>query len=435
MSQFHLILDFVFSTHPLQHQLPFQGGLYFCIRICSIGLVGSVACHPSARHREGCLPVPRRSTTNERTLRDSTIMAAAIPPRPEDLDRWHRHTTLEDFGRALNKRAKLVYSSETRSRYSNVYVLIIKWEKEDPNLPVSHEIKDLCQVLEGTYHYQTEVYEIPDKKSHARVSEKINAFIDINDDSKDDLKIVYYAGHGKLSKTKDLVWSSLRNRDTEQCSSVTWTGIQKSLEQAESDVLILLDCCSGGLSNVGDGNGVTVMISACSYDSEANGVGHYSFTKALIIELRLLSSKQSFTTGELHQNVYSRTQHHLAQGIVNERYPAPVHLELTRDRGFWRSIQLSIHRSFRVSNRRVSNPLPMSSLEQEWTATTYQQQDVENNGESCQSIEPSNPSFHGSFSHNRFDTRTSTSTSSFTAGFWDEPSSVSNAGNDLTSSQ
>ncbi|KAG4442602.1 hypothetical protein IFR05_001932 [Cadophora sp. M221] len=295
-------------------------------------------------------------------------MATRNPPRPEDIDRWHRHTTLENFGRALNKRAKLVFSSESRSRYSNVHVLVIKWEREDPNLPVSHEIEDLCRVLKGTYHYQTEIFEIPDKKSHARVSAKINAFIDINDDSKDDLKIIYYAGHGKLTKTKDLIWFSPLNRATEQYSTVTWTGIQKSLEQADSDVLILLDCCSGGVSNVGEGNGVTTVISACAYDAEANGVGHYSFTKALTIELGLMSLR-SFSTGELHQNVYARTQHHMAQGIQNEQYPAPIHIELTRERGFPRSIHLSVHRPFRVSNRRVSNPLPATSLSSDWMST------------------------------------------------------------------
>jgi hypothetical protein len=86
----------------------------------------------------------------------------------------------------------------------------------------------------------------------------------------------------------------LRNKNTEKCSSVTWTGIQKSLEQAESDVLILLDCCSAGVANAGEGNGVRELMSACAYDVEANGVGHYSFTKALTIELGLLSRRLPF---------------------------------------------------------------------------------------------------------------------------------------------
>ena len=93
---------------------------------------------------------------------------------------------------------------------------------------------------------------------------------------------------------------SLQKKTNEKYGTVTWTGIQKFLEQAESDVLILLDCCSAGIGNIGEGNGVTEVICACAYDVEANGIGHYSFTKALTIERRLLSWKESFSVSELY---------------------------------------------------------------------------------------------------------------------------------------
>lgn len=100
--------------------------------------------------------------------------------------------------------SQFAYPNETRSRYSRVYVLIFCWESEDPRLPVSHEIAELIKVLDEIYHFDIEVFRIPEKRSHARVSERVNAFVAINDDSKDDLKIVYYAGHGRSSKTRDL---------------------------------------------------------------------------------------------------------------------------------------------------------------------------------------------------------------------------------------
>ena len=71
------------------------------------------------------------------------------------------------------------------------------------------------------------------------------------------------------------------------------------LEQAENDVLILLDCCHVGTATTSEGSGVTELISACAYNSRANGVGSYSFTKELVIELRDLSLKPSFTVAEL----------------------------------------------------------------------------------------------------------------------------------------
>ena len=112
-----------------------------------------------------------------------------------------------EFAVELQGAAKSLYLNGNRSRYSNVYVLILRWESEDPKLPVSCEIEELYKVLDETYHYDIEVFQIPDNRSHAKVSQKINTFIELNNDSNLDLKIVYYAGHSILSKTRDLIWS------------------------------------------------------------------------------------------------------------------------------------------------------------------------------------------------------------------------------------
>jgi hypothetical protein len=103
-----------------------------------------------------------------------------------------------------------------------------------------------------------------------------------------------------------------------------------------------LDCCSSGVGNDSEGNGVTELIGACSFGAEANGVGHYSFSQALATELRMLSKKSCFSVGELFQHVYTRIQHFMDQGLKNERYPAPVHLVLTQDEPFIRSVKLSV---------------------------------------------------------------------------------------------
>jgi hypothetical protein len=129
------------------------------------------------------------------------------PPRGDEIDRWQRHIGMQDFAKDLQIAAESVYPNHKRSRYSNVYVLIFKWKTEDPKLPVWYEIEELYHVLDQIYGYEIEIFEIPDHKSHAKVVEKVTAFIAINDDSKNDLKIVYYAGHSRLSDTRDLVWS------------------------------------------------------------------------------------------------------------------------------------------------------------------------------------------------------------------------------------
>jgi hypothetical protein len=128
---------------------------------------------------------------------------------------------------------------------------------------------------------------------------------------------------------------------------VKWGEIQTILEKAPSDVLILLDCCASGTANTCEGNGVNEVISACAWNETANGVGAYSFTSAIVIELGRLSKKPSFSVGELYRNTFFRTQSRMPedppeQGRERERHPAPIHLVLTQDRQIARSIPLAL---------------------------------------------------------------------------------------------
>ncbi|KAH7304373.1 hypothetical protein BKA65DRAFT_579227, partial [Rhexocercosporidium sp. MPI-PUGE-AT-0058] len=249
------------------------------------------------------------------------------------------HLGLENFAKALSKTAAEVFPNDKKSRYSQVFVLLISWQTRDPNLPVEQEISALRKVLEDCYHYDVEEYQIPDINSHLEVSDNFNSFVKVGNNSSSHLKIVYYAGHSRLSRSKELF---LPTRKDSNCPIVMWSGIQRSLEMANSDVLILLDSCSSGVANDSEGNGVTELICACPFDSEANGVGHYSFTRALIIELRLLRTKPCFSVDELYTSIYVRMQFFLPQGIENERYPSPVHFVLTNDKPFVRGIKLSV---------------------------------------------------------------------------------------------
>jgi hypothetical protein len=87
-------------------------------------------------------------------------------------------------------------------------VLLISWQTEDPKLPVEREINVLSQVFEEAYNYNVENFRVSDDESHAGVSEKVNSFVKVNGNSSSDMKIVYYAGHSRLSRTKELMWCS-----------------------------------------------------------------------------------------------------------------------------------------------------------------------------------------------------------------------------------
>jgi hypothetical protein len=133
--------------------------------------------------------------------------ASGLPPRAEEWDRTLRHTGLQEFGRALEIAARTVYPNDKKSRYTRIYVLLICWQMQDPKLPVEREIAELRKVFE-IYNFEVEHYRIPESDSHAEVSEKVNAFVKVNKNSSSDLKIVYYAGHSRLSRSKELIWST-----------------------------------------------------------------------------------------------------------------------------------------------------------------------------------------------------------------------------------
>lgn len=129
------------------------------------------------------------------------------PPTAEHYDKWLYHTGFKEFGNDLHEAAKAVFPNIAPGRYRDVYVLMLKWEDEDPNLPVSWEITRLFNVFQNVFNFQTEVWDIKDQDCHAEVNQKILDFSRLGGNSKEDLKIVYYAGHGKLTMNRLLSWT------------------------------------------------------------------------------------------------------------------------------------------------------------------------------------------------------------------------------------
>jgi choline dehydrogenase-like flavoprotein len=143
------------------------------------------------------------------------------------------------------------------------------------------------------------------------------------------------------TRTKLTDESGHRNQRS-RCPTVQWSSIQNALEQAQSDVLVLLDCGHAGTAN-NEGNGVTELIAASAYSATANDAGSYHFTKELEIELRELSNLPSFSIGNLYHNIFCRIQSRkIKEGT---EHPAPLYLPLTQeDPRSPRSIRLSVHK-------------------------------------------------------------------------------------------
>jgi hypothetical protein len=90
---------------------------------------------------------------------------------------------------------------------------------------------------------------------------------------------------------------------------VRWFSLQTMLEEAESDVLILLDCCAVASSARGSGKGITEVIAACGFETWAPSVSEHSFTRSLISKLEYLGSSPPFSAALLHNKVLSQIKY------------------------------------------------------------------------------------------------------------------------------
>jgi hypothetical protein len=82
--------------------------------------------------------------------------------------------------------------------------LLLSWEADD--LGVEAEIQPLRRVLEDRYHFGVQDYKIPSIKPDKALKKRIFDFLD--EDDKDTLLIVYYAGHarGALQSNEASLW-------------------------------------------------------------------------------------------------------------------------------------------------------------------------------------------------------------------------------------
>ncbi|EFX01597.1 hypothetical protein CMQ_8063 [Grosmannia clavigera kw1407] len=273
---------------------------------------------------------------------NSAEFGAYFPPEIAQVAHWREHIGLSDFAIMLQQSLKGAFPKDNASQYTKAFVLLVYWEVGVPSLPIEPEIIRLRDAFTDVFNFEVEMFQIPTSRSHIMLSRKINDFVFLNDDSKDDLKIFYYGGHGKLTKSRELLFSNNLGHFGLKEETLTWSGIQSTLEKALSDVLILLDCGESGMVRFGEGHGVTELVASCSYDAKTSGFGEASFTKALVTELKSLAiSKLRFTASDLWAHIYNRMQCHIPTGHSNDRYPAPVHFFITRDSDFDRSIDLT----------------------------------------------------------------------------------------------
>ena len=115
---------------------------------------------------------------------------------------------LKAFAEVVTSAGEAAFPNRGVSRYKEVHALLLSWE--DDNLGVVDEVIELRDVFRVMYGFETETWRIPSERSHNSLAAKILRFLDVHE-SKDNLLIVYYGGHGEMNDDRQCVWSWLVN--------------------------------------------------------------------------------------------------------------------------------------------------------------------------------------------------------------------------------
>lgn len=97
----------------------------------------------------------------------------------------------------LSEAVAAAWPDKLAARYREVKVLLMSWEKDD--LDVESDVRSLEAVFRGLYHYGTEHFRIPSKRSAVELSRKVTGLVD-SYDQEGNLLILYYAGHSRPSE-------------------------------------------------------------------------------------------------------------------------------------------------------------------------------------------------------------------------------------------
>lgn len=152
----------------------------------------------------------QEATTVERPnggfKRSNSGSKTPAPLNLDDASRWQANMGLKTFGESLHAAAQALFPNHNRPQYSKVFVLIVGWETE-PARPVSSDLSRLFSVFRDVYHFETEIWKIPDSGSQHEANQKISDFVGLGNNSEDHLKILCYAGNTLKTKSHGLSWT------------------------------------------------------------------------------------------------------------------------------------------------------------------------------------------------------------------------------------
>ncbi|KAF5984484.1 hypothetical protein FCOIX_2611 [Fusarium coicis] len=273
----------------------------------------------------------------------------------------HHMNNLQQFVNDLQSAAKRAFPNSAYSRYTEVQVLLIRWEEDE--LEVEWELNELQRVLHRLYGFTTDKFLIPTQNSHRKLNHKVLGFVEEHE-NEDTLLIVYYGGHGIINKARQSTWSC---KGDKSYATVEWSAIQTLFEMVKCDVLLLLDCCAGASAAplTERPTNIKETIAACGFETWTPRPGAQSFTHTLIEVLKEWASQLPFSAAMLHSEILTRLKHaqpdRSSQGRLIESRKTPAYILSTSDP---HAASITLGRMFEEESSSVSSSraIPESDL-------------------------------------------------------------------------
>ncbi|KAF9882433.1 C2H2 finger domain-containing protein [Colletotrichum karsti] len=233
----------------------------------------------------------------------------------------------ESFARHLQDAAMLIQRQTERPPYDSVSVLLLRWEEDTS---AEADLTALENILRDRYNYRTDRWNIPTVANPSiKLGVQMASFLEHARNNH--LLIIYYAGHGYVGADNQLYWAC-NNR--EDAAKLKWDGVRCLFEDAQSDILLLLDTCTVRDIPMSGSHGIKQAIAACGSEQTARETAGKSFTYHLIEALHKLSTVgRPFSIPRLHEEIVLLRQQESAQSAkltngASKSPPPPPHLPI-----------------------------------------------------------------------------------------------------------
>lgn len=223
----------------------------------------------------------------------------------------------------------LIQRQTERPPYTDVAVLFLSWQDDTV---VRDDVAALEQVLQKHYHYDTQRWQIPTVPNPSiKLGVQMASFLEHA--TSNHLLIIYYSGHGYVGSDGQLYWACSARDDA---AKLKWDCVRCLFEDAQSDILLLLDTCAMPDSATAGSHGIKQAIAACSAEHQPRPADpSRSFTSNVAEALHKLGGGRPFSVQRLYDEIMSQRQQQLAQaprvsnGATTDQGQSPIFFNLT----------------------------------------------------------------------------------------------------------